>query len=158
MPRGRRKNIQEYSIRINSEPQSLERVRSFIIELLTESAFSEEEMSIIELVTYEACANSIEHAHKNVPDFYVDLLLQICGKNIIISITDSGKEFAPAEIPDIDISEKIAHQAGRGMGLPLIKALMDEVSFERTPDQRNRITMKKDFSKAKAKRQLGDRR
>jgi anti-sigma regulatory factor (Ser/Thr protein kinase) len=149
MLHNKRKNLQEYSIRINSEPQSLERIRSFIIELLKESDFSEEEISIIELVTYEACANSIEHAHKNMPDFYVDLLLQICGKKILISITDSGEEFVPAEIPDIDISEKIAHQAARGMGLPLIKTLMDEVTFERTRDHHNCITMKKDFSKVK---------
>ena len=144
-----KKNLQEYSIRINSEPQSLEGIRSFIVELLKETDFSEKEMSIIELVTYEACANSIEHAHKNIPDLYVDLLFQIYGKKILISITDSGEEFVPTDIPDIDISEKIAHKDGRGMGLPIIKALMDEVTFERTRDHQNCITMKKDFSKVK---------
>lgn len=148
MPRDN-KNIQEYSIRIGSDPKSLENARDFVIQLLKESGFSNDEISILELVTYEACANSIEHAYSNQPDFYVDLNIQIRGRKVFIKIEDSGQEFQPGDIHPLDIGDRIDRRASRGMGLPLMKALMDEVTIERTFDNHNRITMRKDFSKKK---------
>jgi len=141
-----KKNLQEYSLRIGSEPKSLEEARRFVNDLLKDSKFSSEEIGIIELVTYEACANSIEHAYENQPDFYVDLNIQILGKRVIIQIEDSGKKFTPQEIYPLDIGARIDKRLSRGMGLPLIKALMDEMSFEPTALGNNRIVMMKDFS------------
>jgi serine/threonine-protein kinase RsbW len=81
----------------------------------------------IELALSEACANVVEHAAAG--DEY-DVHLTIDGEVCRLSITDGGAGFP---LHDLD-EEMVSADRVRGRGIALMRALVDEVAFQREPD------------------------
>jgi serine/threonine-protein kinase RsbW len=84
----------------------------------------------IELATSEALANAIVHGNQEDPDKRVYLSCR-CSTDGEVSITveDEGQGFDVDEVPDPTTPDKRLGKGGRG--IYLMKALMDEVCFER---------------------------
>lgn len=55
---------------------------------------------------------------------------------------DKGLSFDPTNAPDADITIPIEERAIGGLGIFLIRSIMNEVSYQRL-DGENRLTMKK---------------
>ncbi|HEC80743.1 MAG: hypothetical protein DRH51_03710 [Candidatus Coatesbacteria bacterium] len=140
--------IQQFSIRIPSELTELNKLRKFVRDIGKHMPLSEEDLDTIELVIYEACANSIEHAYRYQKGNYIDIIITIRESLVRITITDSGKPFDNEKLSQVTINNIIQKKRKRGLGIPLIKALMDEVTFDSTPEGRNRVKMVKDFSRS----------
>jgi len=141
--------IKQFSIRIPSDLEELNKLRKFIQDIGKYLVLSEDDLDTIELCIYEACANSIEHAHKYEKEKYIDIIITIKDYLVRITITDSGKPFDSNYLNQLKVGDIIKKKRKRGLGIPLIKVLMDEVIFDYTPEGRNRIKMVKDFSKNK---------
>lgn len=142
---------QVFSIRIESKFSELHKLRSFIRQNLMKSNLESKEIHILELVSFEACANSIEHGYDSEPDNFIDVILQIINKKVTISIIDDGHELDFNNLPKLTINDIIYKGKKRGLGIPLINELMDDVEFLKTSDGRNKITLKRDFSTQKVK-------
>jgi anti-sigma regulatory factor (Ser/Thr protein kinase) len=138
--------VKQFSIRIPSDLDELNKLRKFIQDIGKSLVLSEDDLNTIELVIYEACANSIEHAHRYEKGKYIDIIITIKDSLVRITITDSGKPFDINYLNQIKVGDIIKKKRKRGLGIPLIKTLMDEVVFDYTPEGRNRIKMVKDFS------------
>ena len=61
---------------------------------------------------------------------------------LIFLLTDKGLSFDPTNAPDADITIPIEERAIGGLGIFLIRSIMNEVSYQRL-DGENRLTMKK---------------
>jgi len=68
--------------------------------------------------------------------------LRIDGGCLHMEVRDDGKSFNPLTLPDPDISLPLEEKPIGGLGLHLIRHLMDEVSYARV-DERNVFRMKK---------------
>jgi serine/threonine-protein kinase RsbW len=64
--------------------------------------------------------------------------------NLIISITDQGKEFDPTKGGEVDISLSADERPIGGLGIFLIKQIMNEVEYKRIAGS-NVLTMKKNI-------------
>ena len=58
-----------------------------------------------------------------------------------ISVIDEGRGFDPAKVPQKSVDELIHERRSGGLGIRLIKTLMDEVSYEIEPGQKNELHM-----------------
>lgn len=73
---------------------------------------------------FEACVNAVTHGRSNAP-YPVILTIQCCDGQFIAVIKDSGRGcFPPAETPMPSPASR------RGRGIPLMRAFMDEVTFD----------------------------
>jgi serine/threonine-protein kinase RsbW len=83
----------------------------------------------IEIALREAILNAVIHGNAEAPEKRVDVTCRctIDGE-ISITIRDEGKGFDIDAVPDPTTSENLLSPHGRG--IYLMKALMDEVSFE----------------------------
>ena len=63
---------------------------------------------------------------------------------LIFLLTDKGLSFDPTNAPDADITIPIEERAIGGLGIFLIRSIMNEVSYQRL-DGENRLTMKKNL-------------
>jgi len=110
-------------IRVRAETVRLAEVRKFVEEVAGEVALDLERMFDLKVAVSEACANAVEHAG------CTEALLEICARlrsqRLTFIVTDSGL-FRPPSLPRENLNS-------RGLGLPLMVALMDEVSFARAP-------------------------
>ena len=88
----------------------------------------------------EACINAIEHGNKLDANVKIGITLTVGDGRLQVNVQDEGTGMGAVATPDIE--EQIGGDARRrGWGVFLIKSLMDEVSFESTPEGHNVVKM-----------------
>lgn len=119
---------------IKSSVKSLDKVREFISRAARELGFNEHAVFEIEISVYEACANIIEHAYKNDPTGLINIAVTGDEAKVVITIEDHGLSF-PTDIDRaIDITKFIETRQDGGLGIYIIEACMDEISYNRADD------------------------
>lgn len=81
----------------------------------------------------EACMNAIEHGNKLDASTKVGISLTVDKGRLQVVVQDKGGGIGKIRTPDID-SRIEGKTDPRGWGIFLIENLMDEVSFESTPE------------------------
>src|SRR6266850_1268744 len=81
----------------------------------------------------EACANAIEHGNKLDASMKVGISLTVDKDRLQIAVHDKGAGIGSVPTPNID-SKIEGKSEPRGWGIFLIESLMDEVTFESTPE------------------------
>lgn len=118
-----------------------------ICKLVMENAkpinFSSKDLYGIELAVDEACANIIDHAYGAENIGTIDLFIEKRDDQLRIVLEDRGAPFEAAEVLPPDLESPLEIRAERGLGVFLIKTLMDEIYFETPEPGLNRLTMTK---------------
>ena len=100
----------------------------------------------INLALEEAVSNVMLYAYPGRTDgmVFVEYLemLEPDGKRLIFTISDSGIPFDPTKKEQADITLSAEDRAIGGLGIHLVRQLMDEISYERT-DDKNILTLVK---------------
>jgi len=125
---------------IASDPVEARRVQEHIEQLLTNSPCLDRELFSIKLALEEALVNAIKHGNQYDRNKKVEIAYQVLTDRFVISITDEGEGFDPADVPDPTAVENLERPCGRG--LMLIKHYMTEVNYN---DRGNSVTMAKVF-------------
>ena len=106
--------------------------------------FRPERIEDLKTAVSEACINAMEHGNKNNPDARVIITMHYGNHIFTVSVMDQGKGMGnsnePLEEPDIE--KKILNlQTPRGLGIFLIKQLVDQVEFNQTTDEGHMVRM-----------------
>jgi serine/threonine-protein kinase RsbW len=106
--------------------------------------FLPERIEDLKTAVSEACINAMEHGNKNDPDARVVITMHYGDHIFSVSVMDQGEGMGnsnePLEEPDIE--KKILNlQTPRGLGVFLIKQLVDEVEFNQTTDEGHMVRM-----------------
>jgi PAS domain S-box-containing protein len=112
------------------EPGALADVRASVRRWLAEVPLSEEPREDVVLACNEACANAVEHAYRRGPAAPIRVSLSRDATAVRIDIVDEGAWRRDGE------------DAGRGHGMSLMRALMDEIEV-RPSDEGTVVTMKR---------------
>lgn len=111
-----------------------------------EPALPDARLDDLRLAVSEACANAID-AHGDPPDGTpVVIRCEIGADDVTISVEDRGGGFDPDELvalPAAADPNRLRHE--HGLGVPLMRSLTDEVTFERRGDGTLvRLTIRRD--------------
>jgi sigma-B regulation protein RsbU (phosphoserine phosphatase) len=114
-----------------------------ILELLKENGVDHKTTYKIELALDELLTNVASYAYDN-NDGVVEVEYEIKEdpKTICISIIDEGKEFDPLASEDPDITLPSEERVVGGLGIFLVKNIMDEIKYQRI-NNKNVLKMKK---------------
>jgi serine/threonine-protein kinase RsbW len=134
--------------RILSRTESLVEVREFVDAAARAFGFSEEDVSNIILAVDEACTNIIKHAYQYAKDEKIEISIFRSTRSFEIRIYDNGKAFDPSLIRPPDLKEHIGHKRRGGLGVYLMKRLMDKVEYNFNPGKRNEVRLIKYRSNA----------
>ena len=105
--------------------------------------FDAKDVYNIQLAADEAASNIIEHAYEGVSDGLLELSCGVKGNTITIVLVDHGESFDPSEIPMPDLKADLSERKIGGLGIFLMRKLMDEVRYETKPNKSNVLTMTK---------------
>ena len=94
--------------------------------------FDQEAINQIKTALIEACLNAAEHSDS--PDRKIHQRFAIDEDKLIITVSNKGKTFGRANGQAAPAPGVQPPKGARGRGLQIIRALMDEVKFERTDD------------------------
>jgi serine/threonine-protein kinase RsbW len=96
----------------------------------------------VQLAVEEACANVIEHAYRGQGGQF-SVIFECTGRDLHITVQDAGESFDPATIAKPDFSVPLEERPLGGLGLYLMRQLMDEVRFQFSQPTGNRLEMVK---------------
>jgi len=127
-------------------PADLENV-ALVIDCATETAqaagIDDQALYHIQLAVDEACANVVSHAYEGMEPGEMEISCELDEQALTIRVRDWGPGFEPDEIPDPDVEAPLEERTPGGLGLFLIKKVMDQVHYACDPEQGNTLTMTK---------------
>jgi serine/threonine-protein kinase RsbW len=135
--------VKQQQITIESRTDRLIEVRDFVSTAAREFGFADEDVSKIALAVDEACTNIIKHAYHFDPRR--DIVVHVSGGNgaFVVAIRDRGDVFNPGVIPTPDMKEYLTHYRRGGLGVHLMRSLMDKVEYDIRPGKLNEVRLTK---------------
>lgn len=129
------------SVRFAAKFEYLDEIRDFVGDIARDGGFGDKDVYNIQLATDEAASNIIEHAYEGVTDGVLDLFCGMEDQVIRIVLTDYGEPFDPSAVPMPDLKADLSDRKIGGLGIFLMRKLMDEVHYEPRDDKSNVLTM-----------------
>jgi serine/threonine-protein kinase RsbW len=137
----------KFVLHVPSSTENLALIREFVSLIGGQAGLNESEVANIELAVDEACANVIEHAYGNDVSKEVVVRAVFDDSELSILVEDSGRGFDPGNVVQEELEQLISKHKSGGLGLRLIRRLMDEVHYEIVPGKKNELLMKKRLRK-----------
>jgi serine/threonine-protein kinase RsbW len=138
---------QTFKLQVPSSAENLAMIRDFVTSVGEQAGLPADDVGKLELAVDEACANVIEHAYGNDVSQELTVRATFDDEEIHIGIVDTGRGFDPARVPSEDLSKLISERKSGGLGLRIIRTLMDEVHYEIEPGKKNELRMVKHLRK-----------
>jgi serine/threonine-protein kinase RsbW len=95
-----------------------------------------------ELALEEVFMNIVMHGAQPGMASSVEVSLALADDGLTMTVEDNGPLFDPLTVPAPDLTSSLAERPVGGLGVFLVRQLMDAVSYSRV-DARNRLTMSK---------------
>lgn len=118
-------------------------MRQYVSDILTEHHVSEIETNMIVLAVDEVCANIIIHGHRQNGELKVSLSIDFDPKGVSFEIIDYGHAFDIVSYKAPELEELIKNQHKGGIGIMLVKKIMDEIHFSASGDHNKLRLFKK---------------
>lgn len=134
----------EKEIKISNDLNEMAVLATFIEEIGEELSLSMETIMNINLALEEAIANIIMYAYPSEEQHSILLKVNSTEKQLVFLLTDKGASFDPTQVEDTDITLSLEERPIGGLGIFLIRSIMNEISYQRL-DNENRLIMKKDI-------------
>lgn len=132
----------EKSIILANDISQISRLNAFIEEIGNELSLSMDVIFNLNLVLEEAVVNIINYAYPKEEHELIYLSARMHEGSIIFVLSDTGKEFDPTAAPDVDVTLSADERQIGGLGIFLIRQIMNEVKYERI-EGKNVLTLEK---------------
>jgi serine/threonine-protein kinase RsbW len=125
---------ERFQITRAAELESLQVFRDFITDCCARFKVPNEIVFDLKLAVDEACTNIITHGYRGMDPGSIILSFRIEPDRILVSITDFGHIFEPAETSKPDVQAALEDHELGGMGLYLIYQTMDNIDYQSSED------------------------
>jgi serine/threonine-protein kinase RsbW len=140
-----------YTLVVKGLTSHLSEIRTFISARAGEERVPAAVIESLIVAVDEAATNIIKHAYHSRSGKQIQIEFEVKDGECIIGLTDCGDSFDPSLVPEPDMKEYLDQRKVGGLGLFLIRTLMDSMEYASLPDGCNRLIMKKRFNGAEQK-------
>ncbi len=120
----------------------LDEIRSHVAQEARAAGFGDKAVYAIQLAADEAASNIIEHAYAGITDASFDLSCEVGNDRLIMTFSDHGKSFDITKVSNPDVKADLSDRKIGGLGIYLMRKLMDEVHYK-TTGSKNVLTLVK---------------
>jgi serine/threonine-protein kinase RsbW len=129
-------------LKLKNQVGEFERVNTFVAEICEELHLDAELQMNLNLVMEEMVSNVIFYAYPQGATADIELLAECDGKELTFVLSDQGIAFDPTQKEDADPDVNPVDRELGGMGIYIVKNIMNQVSYQRLKGK-NLLTMKK---------------
>jgi serine/threonine-protein kinase RsbW len=133
----------EAALCVASQLRNLAEISAFVAARAEAAGLTEEQAFAVQMAVDEACTNAMEHGYEGHEDGEVRLCCYLEGVDFVVEVADRGKRFDPAEVPVPHLDAPLEERAVGGLGLYLMRRLMDSVEFSFDEQSGNQLVMRK---------------
>ncbi len=127
---------------VGASASSLAPLQSFLSDVWTAEHLPESDRFPFELALEEVFMNVVMHGSEGRTDVWTDVTLEHAADSVQMTIRDNGNPFDPLTLAPPDIGAAMQDRPVGGLGVHLIRTLMDEVTY-RLEDGCNVLVMRK---------------
>ena len=140
------KEKRKFFLKLENESANLRLIREFVSGVANVAGFDEEEISQIELAVDEACSNVVKHAYlgdKEKKGHGIEIEIYFDEKEFNVKVLDRGQGFDPSKLSQTNMKTYLEKFQVGGLGIRLMKSLMDQVEYSIKPGRKNQVTLTK---------------
>ena len=120
----------------------LAQVRAAVLEVVSQGFFPPQKAGLIALAVDEAVANIMEHAYPPGKEGgKIQVVLDATPQRFEVLIRDSGLSFDPRDVPEVDMTEHVKAGKKGGLGIFLMRRIMDEINYSFKQGVHNELQM-----------------
>lgn len=127
---------------LHNNVQQIELLAEYIDLIADEAGINPSLAMSLNLALEEAVTNVIMYAYPEGTDGTVDIITEANDGLLTFIIKDSGKAFDPTQKEDADVTLSAEERQIGGLGIFLVKQIMDTVNYQRI-DGQNILTLTK---------------
>ena len=131
---------------IKNEISELEKLANFIEEIGKEQELDLVTVMNLNLVLEEVVSNIIMYGYPTKMGDEIIICSSMIDLMLVVTILDNGLEFDPTQMKEADITLSAEERSIGGLGIFIVRKIMDEMSYERV-ENRNVLTLKKKIQK-----------
>ncbi|HVZ81223.1 MAG TPA: SpoIIE family protein phosphatase [bacterium] len=139
-----------YRLEVEAKEIELLTIKDFIQRVCDAAGCGTKEIANVKLAVDEACSNIVRHAYKDREVGRIVLEIGVGYGDLKIKIIDFGKPFDFHSVKDPDLNRYVDIGRKGGLGIWLIKKMMNDVQYRSFPD-RNELILYRRLSKAPPK-------
>jgi serine/threonine-protein kinase RsbW len=123
--------------------KNLEKISDYVTDYARQAGLNESEVYAVQLAVDEASTNIIEHGYGQECPSRIDITCAVQEDGLKVIIYDDAEPFNPETVPEPEIDVSLDEIKPRGLGIFLMRQMMDEVNYKSSPDKGNTLTMVK---------------
>lgn len=132
------------SLRLLVDLDTVAEVREFVVQVGHDLGLPSGAIDELELAVEEACTNVCRHAYGGHCG-EIELSLERGEGSVEVVLRDWGAAFDPSAVCCPDVTAPLEERSLGGLGLYLMRQLMDRVEFEFDEESGNTLTMVKEL-------------
>jgi len=126
--------------RLRNDPSQRRRLASWVADFAERARLPASLCNAIDLALEECITNVFSYAWNDEHEHWVTIRFEASRTEARIEIQDDGREFNPLSAPSTDISQPLETRPIGGLGIHMIRQLMDAVEYRRE-NGRNILTL-----------------
>lgn len=95
----------------------------------------------VEVVFEEVVTNIVRHGGRPPGEACIEFSANVDADTVVLVFTDDAIAFNPCEHPEPDFFKSLANAKLGGLGISLVRKASVGMTYERTPQQQNRLTV-----------------
>jgi serine/threonine-protein kinase RsbW len=128
---------------IQSSIDQLEKIRGFVSQAAEAFGFEECEGYKIVMAVDEACSNIIRHGYGKNSNEKLHIVIQTTDNRFIVTVNDRGKSYDLRTHSLPDMEAYLAAKKSGGLGIKLIRSLVDEIQYEQSNGENKLVLTKR---------------
>jgi anti-sigma regulatory factor (Ser/Thr protein kinase) len=132
-----------HRIALQPDLGEIPRLLDWVETCCAEAAIGGDTACKLALALEEAVANVIHHAFVEMPAPHrIEVRLDVAAGRVTAQVIDNGRPFDPSAAPEPDCALPLEQRDPGGLGIRLIKSMMDRVDYRRVGGE-NRLRLEK---------------
>jgi len=123
---------------------SLDDIRTFVAQAAQKAALTDKAIYAVQMAVDEACTNIIEHAYGGESDEEIEITCEIKKNSLTLTLRDKGQPFDMDSVSSPDLNLPLAERQVGGLGIHLIRNLMDGIAYESSKEAGNTLILTKE--------------
>jgi anti-sigma regulatory factor (Ser/Thr protein kinase) len=128
--------MMEETLILPADLAQLEHLSAWIDEMCALHSVPDDAHYHLNVALEEVVINAIKHGSCDAREDAIRVTMTLDGDEVRVTISDTGTPFNPLDMPPPDLSGDIAARPIGGLGIHLVRSLMNSVRYERR-DGRN---------------------
>ncbi len=142
MPRRPGEHVDTIATGLTGRDEDLRRTREMAGALVRGRVLGPALTTDLEIVLDEILSNIVRHGLRDGREHEIRIALAVEADTVIVTVEDDGPAFNPLTFPPPDLDAPLDTRAVGGLGIHLVRRLMDTVRYERV-EGRNRLVLRK---------------